>query len=167
MSKEKKEKPDKRRIKIPIYERTLLIIITHSVDDELKEAGEVEGWPAEASVLVNNVGDVVVIIRPDANINTICHEAFHVTYEILKTAGMILSSKSEEAFAYLNGFIAEKIENEIKRHNTRKKKCENEKVLDELLKKELDKQQDNIDANKRKQIRRIEQGKPRRNQKVA
>lgn len=106
-----------KRVKIPIYERTLVIIITDEVDDTLADEGHVDGDPAEASVIVNDDGDIVVIIRPDANTNTICHEAFHVTYEVLKSAGMKLGGKSEEAYAYLIGFVAEKIENEIIKHN--------------------------------------------------
>jgi DNA-binding transcriptional regulator YhcF (GntR family) len=111
---DKENKVIKSRIKIPIYERVLLFIITYNVDDELAHD---EQLPSEAIVHVNSKGEIVIIIRPDANINTIAHESFHVTYEILKEAGLVLSPKSEEAFAYLNGYIAEIIDNGLKKYN--------------------------------------------------
>lgn len=156
----KKPQPYKVRVKVPIYERTLLIIVTDSVDAELKEAaGEADGWPAEASVLVNNHGEIVIIIRPDANTNTICHETFHVVYEILKTAGVRLSSKSEEAFAYLCGFISEKIEIEVNKFNKKNKRTKEVRELDGLVEKALEKKIGVDDGKKR--IKRIEKGKPR------
>lgn len=39
--------------------------------------------------------------------NTITHESVHAAYEILKTAGITLSSETEEAYAYLSGWISQ------------------------------------------------------------
>jgi hypothetical protein len=108
----------KRRLHIPIYERVLIIIITECVDDEVKKImNEHEEDPSEASVIVNDKGEIILVIRPDANINTICHECFHITYEIASGAGMKLSRKSEEGYSYLIGYVAELIDNELKRYH--------------------------------------------------
>lgn len=45
--------------------------------------------------------------------NTISHEALHATQMILEKIGMKLNRKSEEAYCYLQGYIVEKIFEQI------------------------------------------------------
>ncbi len=45
----------------------------------------------------------------DEDYGTLQHEIFHAVYQILKSIGMSLSDDSEEAYAYLIGYLTEKI----------------------------------------------------------
>jgi hypothetical protein len=52
---------------------------------------------------------------------TLSHEVFHITLEIMRSIGVELSLESEEAFTYLQGFIVGKIIEGI--FNKEKYKC--------------------------------------------
>jgi len=45
----------------------------------------------------------------DTSHNTIAHEVFHVTSEILRSRSTKLNNNTEETYAYLCGYITEKI----------------------------------------------------------
>lgn len=47
--------------------------------------------------------------KSETDISTLAHEAFHAAYDILKRVGIPLSSSSEEAYAYLIGYITEQV----------------------------------------------------------
>lgn len=47
--------------------------------------------------------------KSEEDISTLAHEAFHAAYDILKRVGIPLSSSSEEAYAYLIGYITEQV----------------------------------------------------------
>jgi hypothetical protein len=69
---------------------------------------------------------VVVAFNIDCEVNkvthgVIAHEVMHAVHEILTTIGMKLSNDSEEAYAYLTGWLIDKVykvvsENNIKIH---------------------------------------------------
>ena len=105
------------KIRIPIYDRGMIISVTKNINKSLKKFGfdDNEGEVVEGTVVEDDNGNIHVFIGPDANINVICHEAFHVTRNVLESAGLELSDSSEEAFAYLNGWVAEKIQKIIKK----------------------------------------------------
>lgn len=42
-------------------------------------------------------------------LSVINHEVFHVVHGILRDVGMVLTDESQEAYAYLNGYINKKI----------------------------------------------------------
>ncbi len=103
-----------KKFHIPIYDRELRVIVCEDINIGLDmiSYGEIDGeedW-VEATVIEDQNGTINVIIKPDATINTICHESLHVVTAILGNAGLELCDKSEEAYAYLIGFIAERIE---------------------------------------------------------
>ena len=101
-----------KKIIIPIFDRVLRVIVTDDVKTAIKEIDEhtPENEVVEATVIEDDDGDINLIIKPDADINTICHEAFHITSGILEDAGLTLTESSEEAYAYLVGWVAEKIQ---------------------------------------------------------
>ena len=110
-------KPSIKRFTIPIYERILKVIVCEDTKTGLeaiayKEFDGEEDW-IEATVIEDPKGAINVIIKSDATINTICHESFHVVTAVLDGAGMGLCDKSEEAYAYLIGWVAERIEKSI------------------------------------------------------
>lgn len=107
-----------KRFQIPIYERELRVFVCEDIKSGLdsmniKEFEGEEEW-VEATVIEHDDGYLLVIIQPNATIGTISHEALHVTVSVLDYAGVKLSSKSEEAYAYLIGWVAERIEKAIK-----------------------------------------------------
>jgi hypothetical protein len=106
-----------KKFRIPIYDRELKIIVCDDIKIGLdyisyEDLEGEEDW-FEATVIEDSRGIINVIIKPDATINTICHESLHVVTAILGNAGLELCEKSEEAYAYLLGFIAERIEKAI------------------------------------------------------
>lgn len=106
-----------KKFHIPIYDRELKVIVCEDIKTGLEfiSYSEFEGeedW-VEATVIEDPKGAINVIIKPDATINTICHESLHVVTAILGNAGLELCEKSEEAYAYLIGFIAERIEKAV------------------------------------------------------
>jgi len=116
----KKKKKGKSSIYIPIYERTILVTITKKVDKAMRlidKGHEVDDLGSEALVVEDDEGYINLIIHPKAKINTICHEAFHITSGVLEAAGMELVSGSEEAYAYLIGWVGEKIDEKLKKFN--------------------------------------------------
>lgn len=122
----KKNKVDDRKhvmkFTVPIYDRDIRIVVCEDIKTSLefilyKEFDGEEHW-IEATVLEDNKGYINIIIKPNASINTICHEALHVVSFILSHAGMKFCEKSEEGYAYLIGYIAEKIEKGVTSYNT-------------------------------------------------
>lgn len=107
-----------KKIKIPIYGRELRIVICKDIQSGFKKLGleDVNGDELEASVVEDDNGVINLIIRPDADINTICHESFHIANGVLDDAGMKLCDNSEEAYAYLVGWVAEQVQKEIKKN---------------------------------------------------
>lgn len=107
-----------REIVIPIYGRLLNIIVTDDIQEALRSIDFHdfnESETLEGTVLTDDNGLMNLIIKPDADMNTICHESFHVMYNVLSDAGMKLCDKSEEGFAYLIGWVAGEVEKELKR----------------------------------------------------
>lgn len=114
-------------VEIPIY-RTCFFIVVGLSDEELKvRLREYISKPKEIQALVEDSRvddgyqamtaflDGYSIIRFNSHedvkdINMISHEAFHVVCSIMRHIDMPLSEDSEEAFAYLLGFIVEQFE---------------------------------------------------------
>jgi hypothetical protein len=116
-----------RAVDIPIY-RTYLFIAVGLTDTQLEE--KLNDYVADKDYIANLVKDSHVdsgyqamtafcegynIVRfntlPDVqDINMIAHESFHVTCSIMNHVDVTLSDDSEEAFAYLLGFIVEQFE---------------------------------------------------------
>jgi hypothetical protein len=53
-------------------------------------------------------GSIIVLIR-EFDVNTIAHEAFHVVEALMEYIGCKLTNSSSEPWAYLLGYIVEKI----------------------------------------------------------
>lgn len=50
-----------------------------------------------------------ILVSPDTPTSTIAHESFHATYRIMSSIGSELASESEEPYAYLLGYITNKV----------------------------------------------------------
>jgi len=109
-----KNKVKQVKLNIPIYDRTLIIIVTDNIEKSVLKCcpddAEVTDYMLDGTLVHDEKGTMILIIPPDANINSICHEAFHIAIEVLGDAGLELTDSSDEAYAYLIGWLAEEIE---------------------------------------------------------
>lgn len=115
-------------ISLPIYLTHILISIDQS-EEELKEFLEELGiqpkkdYGKGSVAITTSFGSWKHLIR----INTkeldsyfltlesvIAHEAFHATTFVMKACGIVFSNKSDEAFAYLLGYIVGEIHKKLK-----------------------------------------------------
>lgn len=60
---------------------------------------------------------VTTWFRPDANANTIAHEALHATFTVLADRGMSLKMDSEEAYAYYLGHLVQRFTQLVRRRH--------------------------------------------------
>ena len=116
----------KTKVTVPLYGRKMCIVVTEDISDAIIE---IEGYEYdesnknsdlgnfEATVMESPNGLLTVLVKPNADVNTIAHESFHVAVTVLSDIGMKLSSKSEEAYAYLIGWVAEQINKALISYN--------------------------------------------------
>ena len=96
-----------RLIQIPIYGCKVKIVFT---DDVVKYGSSVGfDFNIECGAFTKNDFNPIVCFNVEADFGDICHEAFHVTDEILGNRGLPLVAGSEEAYAYLIGYLTQAI----------------------------------------------------------
>lgn len=119
------------KFKIPIYNRT--VIYQHGERDELEKylerhfksktaANDIAdhvSWETLGCVVSSPEMDEIIIHMhrlPDdfKMYGTLAHEIFHVVNNIADRAGLKLNDGSDEAYAYLTGYITETIYRELK-----------------------------------------------------
>lgn len=105
-------------VDVDIYCRKVLVCVACSDHEIIREAARCFGVKLPKSYLtgeydgrvIDKDGALVVTFKmknPDHGV--IAHEAFHLTHAILTQAGVSLMYASEEAYAYLLGFIVNTI----------------------------------------------------------
>ena len=68
------------------------------------------------AITATHSGDVYVFFNPNGmNKGTIAHEIFHATCYITKHIGLPLTAESEEAYAYLLGYITVEFYKQLKK----------------------------------------------------
>lgn len=116
----------KSKFAIPLYEAEVTLYFSshpNLTKERICKDGEKEAIVNDATY-----NDWFIHYKPDnktyilvlpfkADVSTISHESLHITAQLLRTSGMMLTIASEEAYAYLIGFIAKKIESRRKRAN--------------------------------------------------
>jgi hypothetical protein len=121
-------KENKVRIKIPVYDSEINLIITDDVfksckkifkregwDDLLESEGEEETGSAYFLYDDGDVGYYYIILPRNADIFLISHEVLHATFIILDHHGVIFDKQNHEAFTYLHGHLVETVYNKIKK----------------------------------------------------
>lgn len=114
-------------IEIPIYETKVKITLVDSMYNyfKLKNYTYQKHWKKEEiegiRALVANTNDYKVKYNYDVifhinsfGLDALAHEVFHLTKYIMEYIGTTLSDDSEEAWAYLTGYLFETIRKEIK-----------------------------------------------------
>lgn len=106
-------------IKVDIYNSVVYFVIGGSkkqiisfLEKHMTNAEEMmEAVSNNAASTLLHSGKSIVIASANKTqeefFSEIAHEIFHVTCWIMKYVGITLSDESEEAFAYLNGYITE------------------------------------------------------------
>jgi hypothetical protein len=62
--------------------------------------------------------------------DSLTHEIFHAAHHLLRNRGLTLSLRSEEAYAYLAGFMMRKVMETIQYHDPKPKKLTVKQLLD-------------------------------------
>ncbi len=110
------------KIKIDIYDSLVTVIYTKDVlkynnkiikDNKLELVEEEIDSNIFASFLhdPNSIGYYWLILPQVPSINDIVHEASHATIKILHDHGINIDHENSEPFAYLNGYLVERIFN--------------------------------------------------------
>lgn len=121
-----------KNIEIPIYKAVINVAVDKTCADaiglgELMEEyfghfkAESENW---FGAYLNNpeANLYCIVLAKDVTINTISHECFHAVMHIMKEKGIVYSAKSEECFAYVLGWLVEKVLDVFLEYKNQKKK---------------------------------------------
>lgn len=112
-----------KNIEIDIYGEVLTLLIHNTLEEAVKISSKLHKYNKEHSfkgysglTFVDVSEDIChIVLKCDATLNIVSHECFHATCGILRQRGIELTEYSEEAFAYLHGFIVEKVWNELEK----------------------------------------------------
>lgn len=102
----------KKKIKIPIYQGTLVLIKSKNFDWTNKNYGHNIPKKYGAVSFENEKpnGFEYVVSLVDTNMSLIAHEAVHICNYIFKNVGAELDKTNDEPQAYLVGWIVEEID---------------------------------------------------------
>lgn len=98
----------KTEIEIPIYDRLVTVYYGKDTSDVVEDYPEIEDylWEVEQSFYAQNEDTHLIYFQKDyATMHTIAHEIFHCTMGIARDVGLEYTEESEEAFAYLHGYL--------------------------------------------------------------
>lgn len=134
MANQPKIKEYKESFQVPIYDVVVNVVVTNNLSEAWKVYEEPDGEEGDtlAIVLVNKDGEIVLILKTPVSISTLVHEINHIVCRVLLPKGYQLIEESEEAFCYLSGFIAEKVEDIIK--NSKKKELKKKEIVKSITK---------------------------------
>lgn len=114
-------------IRISVYDKTIVVAIgdfnaeaiaEHITNKKeasffLKQSQQADLSGYDGFVFNTGSGNNVLWLqnapKSEVDVNTLSHEAFHAAYDILKRVGVPLGDDSEEAYAYLIGYIVEQV----------------------------------------------------------
>jgi hypothetical protein len=103
-------------IKIPVYRTEILVVFT---DEMQKTVNKYSPYPDAASlyeaVTIEHSGNPIVIFDFTPSASVLSHEIFHAVDAVLSLRGLPLIEGSEEAYAYMIGYVTECIYKFIKK----------------------------------------------------
>lgn len=104
-------KPIAKTIKIPIYDRELIVANSSDAAERLLHRRYKIWFDLEArstclgmTVMIESIGLVVVIVSDNSS-RTMCHESIHAAWEVLRYAGVDSNVNNQEPLAYLTDWI--------------------------------------------------------------
>ena len=120
-------KENKFRIKIPVYDSEIHVVITSNVQETYKRLCKRLNWlnllediseaSQDSACFIygeEEVGDYYLILPYNADMFLISHEVLHATFIILDDHSVMFSRSNHEAFTYLHGHIMETVYNKLK-----------------------------------------------------
>ena len=104
-----------KKVKIPIYYGTLIIIISNDYKEvakryDLKENVELYGAFVWSRFDKNNVSEFLICIDEKVTNHLIAHEVVHLVNAIFLSKGIELDRHNDEPQAYLTGWVFNEIE---------------------------------------------------------
>jgi hypothetical protein len=99
---------NRKRIKIPIYEQSLLVVVSDNFKSVEKEFNLADTSNYNGVCFENERG-IVILIAPDSDLSVIAHESVHAAGILFDIVGATVDVKNDEPFAYLVGWIVEQV----------------------------------------------------------
>lgn len=122
------KKPIFKQLSCPMYGRRIYFGVGSQAEliNKFKRVSGVPDCSLEdvpgryGMVYTANSGPIFIWIHgysgsPD-DVDTLSHEAFHLTFSVMEQVGVTLSEESEEAFAYALGYYTNQMVRIIKEH---------------------------------------------------
>lgn len=110
-------------IKVPIYDTTLLVILTNSLEgiQEIFPETEDPVYAFVQTASIKNKGVICLVLDFDSDYKithgVVAHESLHASHSILENAGIVADFHNDEADAYLTGWITDKVYKVMKKFN--------------------------------------------------
>jgi hypothetical protein len=118
---------NKLKIKIPIYDSDINLVITGDIYKSLVKICKKEDWLdllediqdsgiGSAYFLYDDdsIGEYYMVLPYNADVFLISHEVLHATFIILDHHNVMYDKINHEAFTYLHGHIVETVYNKVK-----------------------------------------------------
>jgi hypothetical protein len=118
---------NKLKIKIPIYDSDINLVITDDIYKSLVKICKKEDWLdllediqdsgiGSAYFLYDDdsIGEYYMVLPYNADVFLISHEVLHATFIILDHHNVMYDKINHEAFTYLHGHIVETVYNKVK-----------------------------------------------------
>lgn len=105
------------KIRIPIYHRTLHVCVGDEqftkTCKKLKISEENSRCNSQGAVLCHPSAGLILYIGDTRQSDTLVHECVHVASFILDMAGIPVTSKDDEALAYLTGYVWKEVVSKV------------------------------------------------------
>lgn len=109
-------KESRSKIKIPIYDSEIHLVVTNDIDNKCKRIYKKRNWKdlyiddagaTEGCFLYddNDIGCYYILLTEKPSLTLILHETLHATFIILNHHGVIYHKDNHESFTYLHGHI--------------------------------------------------------------
>lgn len=118
----KKAVEENSSIRVPIYDLDLLLCITNDIIFSRKELnslfGEYKGSDKTSAMCSSENGNFGLFFNKrhlydevlnKINHGLVSHEIFHMTHRMLEYVGCKFTNDNPESFAYLNGYLTDKV----------------------------------------------------------
>lgn len=112
----------KAKFSLPIYRCEIWLIVADTVREGVRQLpttfdrDDANAADDGAGLMVSDDmgGFAIVLAKEHIDANTIAHEVFHLTVEILNRCGIEITVDNDEVAAHLNGYLTELITDKLK-----------------------------------------------------
>ena len=102
----------KRKLRLPMYDVTLWIVVTDDLEKAFKPFVKYFGNPPDSCCAAcghdyRSSQFALFFRRNGLTLNTVCHEVFHLTHRLMDWAGVDFDAAHSEHGAMLHGYLME------------------------------------------------------------